>query len=348
MIKSHKRATYTAVQAVLDGDAKTIKEYKKFVPMIKKMRELQLLLTKKRSERGSIDLDVRDSHITLKDGKVNVEPQTSLVAYKIIEEFMVLCNEEVAGYLYYLDLPCVYRVHERPSKEKAEAFIGFLNTLGIVVKWKPDECRSSDYSAILKKIAGEPIYPVVNKVMLRSMQKARYCEQNLGHFGISSKCYCHFTSPIRRYSDLIVHRIVKASLDGDMSALFGEFESFVAKAAKHASVCERKSDEAERAVDDIYKAAYAYDRRGDEYDAVISGITSFGVFSELPNGVEGLTRLEYLPRGKYVYDEKTYSLKSGKYCFRIGDTVRIGIMGADIGSRRVDFIILALNGKNLG
>ncbi len=348
VIKSHKRATYTAVQAVLDGDAKTIKEYKKFVPMIKKMCELQLLLTKKRSERGSIDLDVRDSHITLKDGKVNVELQTSLVAYKIIEEFMVLCNEEIAGYLYYLDLPCVYRVHERPSKEKAEAFIGFLNTLGIVVKWKPDECRSSDYSAILKKIAGEPIYPVVNKVMLRSMQKARYCDQNLGHFGISSKCYCHFTSPIRRYSDLIVHRIVKASLDGDMSVLFGEFESFVAEAAKHASVCERKSDEAERAVDDIYKAAYAYDRRGEEYDAVISGVTSFGVFSELPNGVEGLTRLEYLPRGKYVYDEKTYSLKSGKYCFRIGDTVRIGIMGADIGSRRVDFIILALNGKNLG
>ena len=141
---------------------------------------------------------------------------------------------------------------------------------------------------------------------------------------------------------------MQESIDGDMSVLFGEFESFVAEAAKHASVCERKSDEAERAVDDIYKAAYAYDRRGEEYDAVISGVTSFGVFSELPNGVEGLTRLEYLPRGNYVYDEKTYSLKSGKYCFRIGDTVRIGIIGADIGSRRVDFIILALNGKNLG
>ena len=347
VIKSHKRATYTAVQAVLDGDKQTIKEYKKFVPMIKRMRELQILLTKKRSERGSIDLDVRDSHITVENGKVKVEPQTSLTAYKIIEEFMVLCNEEIASYLYYLELPCVYRVHERPSKEKSEAFIGFLNTLGISVKWKPEECRSSDYSAILKKLVGEPIYPVVNKVMLRSMQKARYSAENLGHFGISSKCYCHFTSPIRRYSDLIVHRIVKASLEGDIGAISGTFEKFVSEAALHASVCERKADEAERAVDDIYKAAYAYDVRGEEFDAVVSGVTSFGVFSELPNGVEGLTRIEDLPRGKYVYDEKSYTLGSGKNSFTIGDRVKIGVLGADIGSRRIDFIILAKNGKTL-
>ena len=241
VIKSKKRMTYTDVQAILDGNEEIVRKYREIVPMIKNMRSLQLVLTKKRSERGSIDLDVRDSHITIKDETIDVEPQKNLDAYKIIEEFMVLCNEEIAEYLYYLELPCIYRVHEKPSTEKESDFIAFLNTLGIAVKWKPEDCRPSDFSAVLKKVDGEPIYPVVNKVMLRSMQKAKYSEQNLGHFGISSKCYCHFTSPIRRYPDLIVHRIVKASLDGDMTSLVENYSTFVAEAAMRSSVNERKA-----------------------------------------------------------------------------------------------------------
>lgn len=347
VIRSKKRSTYTAIQGVLDGDDEFCREYAPFIETIKNMRELQLILTNKRAKRGSVDLDVKESRIRFNDGKISVEPQSSLDAYKIIEEFMVLCNEEIADYLYYLELPCVYRVHERPSKEKVENLIKFLNALGVSVKWKADECRSSDYSAILKKAAGEPIFPVLNRVMLRSMQKAKYSERNLGHFGISSKCYCHFTSPIRRYSDLIVHRIVKASLDGDIYSLDGVFEKFVAEAASRVSICERKAEEAERNVDDLYKAAYAYDLTGCEFDAVISGVTQFGVFCELPNGIEGLTRLEDLPRGKYTYDESTYTLKGGKYSFTIGESVKIGVLGADIQTRRIDFLILAKNGKTL-
>lgn len=341
VIKSTKRMTYTAVQAILDGDKKAITEYKKLVPMIANMRKLQLLLTAKRSERGSIELDVRDNHISVHDGKVDVEPQTSLDAYKIIEEFMVLCNEEIAQYVYYLEMPCVYRIHEKPSTEKAQSFIDFLNTLGINVKWKADECRPSDFAALLEKLKGEPIYPIVNEVMLRSMQKARYSEENLGHFGISSKCYCHFTSPIRRYPDLVVHRVIKNLLDGNLGALTGSYENFVREAAKNSSVNERKADEAERAVDDLYMAAYMLDHVGEEFDAVISGVTSFGVFSELENGIEGLTRIEDLPRGQYKYDEKTFTLRSGKHSYTIGERVRVGVIGADISSKRIDFIILA-------
>lgn len=341
VIKSKKRMTYTDVQAILDGNEEIVRKYREIVPMIKNMRSLQLVLTKKRSERGSIDLDVRDSHITIKDETIDVEPQKNLDAYKIIEEFMVLCNEEIAEYLYYLELPCIYRVHEKPSTEKASDFIAFLNTLGIAVKWKPEDCRPSDFSAVLKKVDGEPIYPVVNKVMLRSMQKAKYSEQNLGHFGISSKCYCHFTSPIRRYPDLIVHRIVKASLDGDMTSLVENYSTFVAEAAVRSSVNERKADEAERAVDDIYKAAYMSGRVGMEYDAVISGVNSLGVFCELENGVEGFTRIGDLPRGNYVYDEKTYSLRSGKRSYSLGEEVRIGVLDANVATKKVDFIILS-------
>ena len=341
VIKSKKRMTYTDVQAILDGNEEIVRKYRGIVPMIKNMRSLQLVLTQKRSERGSIDLDVRDSHITVKDETIDVEPQKNLDAYKIIEEFMVLCNEEIAEYLYYLELPCIYRVHEKPSTEKASDFIAFLNTLGIAVKWKPEDCRPSDFSAVLKKVDGEPIYPVVNKVMLRSMQKAKYSEQNLGHFGISSKCYCHFTSPIRRYPDLIVHRIVKASLDGDMTSLVENYSTFVAEAAMRSSVNERKADEAERAVDDIYKAAYMSGRVGMEYDAVISGVNSSGVFCELENGVEGCTRIGDLPRGNYVYDEKTYSLRSGKRSYSLGEEVRIGVLDANVATKKVDFIILS-------
>ena len=173
------------------------------------------------------------------------------------------------------------------------------------------------------------------------MQKARYSEENLGHFGISSKCYCHFTLPIRRYPDLVVHRVIKNLLDGNLGALTGSYENFVREAAKNSSVNERKADEAERAVDDLYMAAYMLDHVGEEFDAVISGVTSFGVFSELENGIEGLTRIEDLPRGQYKYDEKTFTLRSGKHSYTIGERVRVGVIGADISSKRIDFIILA-------
>lgn len=347
-IKSAKRMTYTEVQGIIDGDEDLCKKFSKITPMIKVMRELQLILSAKRERRGSIDLDVKESHIYLDNGKIVVEPRKSAEAYKIIEEFMVIANECVAEYAYYLEVPFVYRVHGKPLPEKAKAFAAFTAMLGQTVKWKPDSVRPSDFSALLKKLQGKPVFAVVNKIMLRSMQKAKYSPENEGHFGLASNCYCHFTSPIRRYPDLVVHRVIKLVIDGRIGELIDLYGDFVSKAAQISSDNERLADEAERSVDDIYKAYYMREFIGEEFNAVISGVTSGGVYCELENTVEGFTSITDLPRGNYVYDEKTYSLVSGKRRFTLGDEVRVGVVGVDEAAKKVEFIILGHNetGKN--
>ena len=341
VIKSHKRMTYTEVQGIIDGDEKYLGKYPEITPMILLMRELQLILTKRRDKRGSVDLDVGESHIYLdENGEIVVEPRKSAEAYKIIEEFMVAANECVAEYAFYLDVPFVYRVHGKPLPEKARAFASFVSNLGFIVKWKPEEVRPGDFAALLDKIEGDPVYPVVNKIMLRCMQKAKYSPENEGHFGLSSKCYCHFTSPIRRYPDLVVHRVVKLIIDGRIGEIIDLYGDFVGEASQKSSENERKADEAERAVDDLYKAYYMRGHIGEEYDAVISGVTQYGIYSELDNTVEGFTGVGDLPRGNYVYDEKTYSLISGKRRFSLGDRVRVGVVGVDEAMKRVELIIL--------
>lgn len=340
VIKSKKRMTYTEVQGIIDGDGRYISENKELVDMIRLMRELQLILSAKRDRRGSVDLDVRESHITISDGEITVEPRKSADAYKIIEEFMVVSNECVAEYAFYLDVPFVYRVHGKPLPEKARAFAAFVALIGLNVKWKAEEVRPSDFSAILNKLKGEPVYPVVNKIMLRSMQKAKYSTENEGHFGLSSKCYCHFTSPIRRYPDLVVHRVLKMLIDGRIGELIDLYADLAQKAATISSENERKADEVERAVDDLYKAYYMLDKVGEEFDGVISGVTPNGVYTELGNTVEGFTSLGDLPRGNYVYDERNYSLKSGKYSFALGDSVVVGVVGVDRAAKKVELCIL--------
>ena len=176
--------------------------------------------------------------------------------------------------------------------------------------------------------------------MLRSMQKASYYPENLGHFGLSSKCYCHFTSPIRRYPDLIVHRVLKHVLDGDIVAINDLYGDFIYEMAKQTSEREKRATEIERTVDDLYKAKYMENFIGQEFDAVISGVTAFGVFSELENSVEGITKLEDLPRGNYEFDQKSYKLSSSKHSFALGEKVRVGVLRVDLSSRRTEFIIL--------
>ena len=339
-IKSKRRMTYTQVEAIVSGDENYLKQFADIKDQILLMAELQSVLTAKRDERGSVDLDVKEGHITYVDGKIEVNQRQSKRAYKIIEEFMVLANECVAEYAFYQELPILYRVHEKPTPEKATAFVEFLKALGINVRWKPENARPSDFSAVLDKVKGLPFASIVNKVMLRSMQKASYYPENLGHFGLSSNCYCHFTSPIRRYPDLIVHRVLKCVLDGDINAINDLYGDFIYNCATQTSEREKKATEAERAVDDLYKAKYMEDFIGQEFDAVISGVTSFGVFSELENSVEGITKLEDLPRGEYTLDQQRYTLTSKKYTFTLGDRVRVGVMGVDLTNRRVEFIIL--------
>ncbi|MBE5742371.1 MAG: ribonuclease R [Clostridiales bacterium] len=339
-IKSKRRMTYNKVEAIINGDADVIAQYADVSSMIMLMAELQSVLTAKRDERGSVDLDIKEAHITYQNGEIDIGQREAKRAYKIIEEFMVLANECVAEFAFYQELPILYRIHEKPTVEKAQTFVEFLKALGINVRWRPENARPSDFSAVLDRVKGEPFYSLVNRVMLRSMQKASYYPENLGHFGLSSKCYCHFTSPIRRYPDLIVHRVIKMVLDGQIGQLNDLYGDFIYETATQTSEKERKANEVERAVDDLYKAKYMENFIGQEFDGVISGVTSFGVFTELENTVEGITKLEDLPRGNYSHDPKTFTLSSSKHTYKLGDKVRVGVMGVDLSSRRVEFIIL--------
>ncbi len=341
VIRSRRRTTYKKVQAVLSGDAEVREEYADIADMLSDMLALKNVLSKKRDGRGRVNLDSSEAEIMVKDGKISVEPRKSGDAYEIIEEFMVLANEITAEYAFFAEIPYIYRVHEKPSREKAEFLVNFINLFGISVKWKTEEPRPSDFAAVLEKAKDRPYYHVINKVTLRSMQKAFYSPENKGHFGLSSTCYCHFTSPIRRYPDLVVHRVIKMMLEGRIGELNDLYADYIKEAAASSSKSEMRADAAERRMDDLYKTAYMKDRIGEEFDAVISGVTPNCVFSELENTVEGVTYVEDLPRGNYVFDEKTFTLSAGgRKSYSLGDKVRVGVISADLTERRTRFLIL--------
>ncbi len=341
VIRSKKRMTYTAVQSIIDGEV--VDGYEEFVPLIKDMYDLQQILTKRKRERGNIDLSVKESHIFVDDKKnIIVEPRKSEGAYKIIEEFMILANETVAEYAFYAEMPYIYRVHEKPSNEKVESFKLFLKALGITVKWNADTCHPKDYQTLLDGLKDTPLFSVVNKVMLRSMQKAKYSPENLGHFGLSSKCYCHFTSPIRRFPDLVVHAILKDLISG--KDVLSRFSSFVTEASNISSLNEKRADEAERTMDDFYKCRYMKKHIGEIYDAIISGVTNHGVFVELENTVEGLVKVESLPRGRYELDQASYTLRSGVNSYTLGEEVIVKVLGVDSRARKVEMKILEKKG----
>lgn len=339
VIRSSARTTYTEVQKILDGDKKTAKKFIELVDAIKDMNDLADILIKKRDKEGSIDLDVKESAITVNKGKIEVTPASRDKAHRIIEEFMILANVTVAEYVFFLEKPFIYRIHEKPNPDKLENFYTFLKGLGINFKRKKDEVFSKDFQTILKNAQDTPAFTVVNRVMLRSMQKAKYSPDDVGHFGLSKEHYCHFTSPIRRYPDLVVHRILKDFLSGkDVDKLYAES---VYSSSKQSSEKERNAIEAERAVDDYYKLLYIEDYVGEEFEGVISGVTGFGIFVELYNGIEGLVKLETMKiRGKrFDYDDKNYTLSDGKRSFRLGQTVKIIVAGVDITNKRAEFVL---------
>lgn len=211
--------------------------------------------------------------------------------------------------------------------------------MGVNARFSPENVRPADYAKILDGLEGRPLRGVVNNVMLRSMAKAKYSPENCGHFGLASKCYCHFTSPIRRYPDLIVHRVVCAVLDGRAAEAEKLFGSFVPNAAAHCSARERRADEAERNVDELYKVWYMRGHLGEEFAGVVSGVTAFGVFVQLENTVEGLIRAENLPGDGYVFAEERLTLSNGAHVFRLGDAVRITVAGCDLGARKCEFLL---------
>lgn len=340
VICSKARMTYNKVQKIIDGDKKLANKYQNILPSITLMNELADILIDKREKEGSIDLDVKECAILVdKKGEITVTPAPRDKAHRIIEEFMILANVTVAEYMYFLEKPFVYRVHESPSEEKLEDFYAFLRGLGVNARHNRDGVHSKDFQAVLKNAQNTPQYTIINRVMLRSMQKAKYSPVDVGHFGLSKSHYSHFTSPIRRYPDLVIHRIIKDFLSG-CDRLEEKYGEFVFAAAKQSSEREKNAAEAERAVDDYYKMLFISGYVGEEFVGVISGVANFGVFVELESGVEGLVKIETIKGKRFVHDPKTYTLSDGKTTFKIGQQVKIKVVGVNLGERRAEFVLV--------
>ncbi len=339
VINSVHRMTYTEVQKILDGDEQLIGKYDNIYQSILLMDQLSDVLIKRRDREGSIDLDVKESAISVdKNGNISVEALNRDKAHRIIEEFMILANVTVAEYMYFLEKPFVYRIHEKPSEEKLSSFYDFLIGLGVNTVRKKGEIFPKDFQKLLKCAEGKPTYTLINRVMLRSMQKAKYSPIDVGHFGLSKNHYCHFTSPIRRYPDLVIHRIIKDFLSGKEN-LDGIYKDFVFEASKQSSEKERNATEAERAVDEYYKMLFISNYIGEEFSGVISGVMQFGVFVELKNGIEGLVKSEtFSGKRRLNYDEKNYTLSDGKKTYKLGDLVKIEVVGVNLSERRAEFI----------
>lgn len=340
IIRSDRRMTYTEVTSILENRENCADKYAKIAPMLEEMRDLCLLLEGKREAAGSVTLDVKEVHIYVDErGEIKIPDYERSISQRMIEQFMVAANEAVAERAQKAGVPFLYRIHEKPSPEKASAFFSFLRDLGVKASGNTEDMKPTDYQGVLKKVENQPYGAVVNRVMLRSMQKARYSEENLGHFGLASGCYCHFTSPIRRYPDLFVHRVLKHIICGDADGAKRIYGPIAHDAAIDTSECERRAELAERGVDDLYKVVYMSRHIGEEYDAVISGVTEFGIFAELPNTIEGLIGIEHLPNDNYAFFEDKFLLKGAKNSFRIGESVRVKVAGCDFGNMRVQFAL---------
>ena len=341
VIKSSHRMTYDAVDAILEGDEELVKQYSDILPLIENMSRLAKILIKKRDERGSVDLDVKDADIYMNArGEIVITPLNRTLSHRIIEEFMIIANETAAEYARFTEIPFLFRVHDSPSGEKLEEFKTFLKNLGINVKWSKSGAYSGDFASILEKLKDSPLYSIVNRVMLRSMSKAKYSPENIGHFGLASECYCHFTSPIRRYPDIIVHRALTYLADGRIGEWIDKYSPIIAEIGRITSECERRADEAERAADDIFKGRYMKQFIGEETEGIVSGVTGFGVFVELENTVEGLIKLDTLPAGNYDFDKTNHTLSSKKLSFKLGERVFVRVAGVESMTGKIQFLFI--------
>lgn len=344
VINIDERMTYTNVYKILvEDDEELKKRYDYLLDDFKTMEELALILRKKRMARGAIDFDFEEAKIILDEkGKpVEVKRYEITIANKIIEEFMLVCNETVAEHFHWANASFVYRIHEDPDSEKIEAFAEFVSNLGYRLKGI-SKIHPRALQDLLEKVKGTKEEIIISTVMLRSLAKARYSHQNTGHFGLAAKFYCHFTSPIRRYPDLIIHRIMKEYLKGRMNEerenLFNEK---LPEIARQCSERERAADEAERETEDLKKVEFMKEREGEIFDGIISNVTSFGMFVELDNTIEGLVRMSSMEDDYYIFNDKQYSLvgERTRKTYRIGDKIKVKLARADIASRQIDFVI---------
>ena len=339
VIRSTHKMTYTEVTKMLDGDEETLQKYADVQDMVAMFAELTKILQQMRHKKGNVTLDVKEAKIMLIDDEIVIPDYKRQFSHEIIEAFMVIANETVASYMQSIEAPFVYRVHEKPNEEKAQSFRDFAQGLGLKAKFSVTDVHPYDYQNLLKSAEDLPVYSVLNRVMLRSMQKARYSPENVGHFGLASECYCHFTSPIRRYPDLCIHRIIKEVLNGRYAQACETFGGFVEEAADKSSDRERNAAEAEREVDALYTTMYMSERLGEEYVAIVSGVTSHGLFAELPNTIEGFIPIESIP-GNYECIPERFLLKGTKQSFTIGEQLLVKVVDVDFYRRRTVFALI--------
>ncbi len=340
-----KRMTYTAVKKILeDRDEEERRKYESLVPMFELMEELAAILRNRRHKRGAVDFDFAESKILLDEEghPVEIKPYERNVATKIIEDFMLIANETVAQHFFWMELPFVYRTHDRPDPEKIMKLSAFIHNFGYHVKLTGEEIHPKELQKLLDKIADTEEETLISRLTLRSMKRASYTVECTGHFGLACQYYCHFTSPIRRYPDLQIHRIIKDQLRGRLrEERLAHYTERLPEVAKHSSKAERRAEEAERETDKMKKAEYMEDHVGERYEGVISGITQWGIYVELPNTVEGLVHVSTLAGDFFYYNEETYEMvgrDTGK-TYKLGQRITVQVKGADRLAGVVDFII---------
>ena len=347
VINSKARMTYTEVSDILEKDDEKLKQtFAKQVEDFKNAEKLARILMKRRERRGAIDFDFPEAKIILnREGKVvDIKCYERRISNKMIEEFMLVANETVAEHFYWLQLPFVYRIHETPSAEKMEDLNKFIATFGYHIKGDLEDVHPKEIQSLVEKIKGTKEEESINTIALRSMKQAKYSPQCIGHFGLAAKYYCHFTSPIRRYPDLQIHRIIKEQLNNKLNNKRQEQLSHIVEyASTQSSERERAAELAERDVHDFYKACYMADKVGQEFDGVVSSVTSFGMFVELENTVEGLIRLANMRDDYYIYNQETYTIMGERShkTFKIGDTVRIKVDNVNVDFREIDFVLIS-------
>ncbi len=341
VIRVTERMSYTDVNKIItNSDEKIVKKYEKYVSDFKLMEELAHVLKNRRMKDGYLNLDIPESKITLdeKGRAIQIQKYETTFAHEIIEQFMLTANETIAEKFYWLDFPFIYRVHEEPDLDKVKELNKFLWNFGLKIHINQETVHPTEFAKVLAEVKGKPEEKVVSNLLLRTLKLAKYENQNQGHFGIASKFYCHFTSPIRRYPDLFIHRMISEYSEADEN-LKAQFEADSEKYAKSSSECETIATKAEREAESIKKAEFMEDKIGEEYEAIISSITPFGMFAELENTVEGLIRFENMGKEYYIYDENKKQLmgEHTNRVFKIGDPVKIRVIEASKLLRRIDF-----------
>ena len=349
VIKTTERMTYSDVNKILvDQDEELRERYEPLVPMFERMEKLASILREKRMKRGAIDFDFKESKVLVDEEghPTDVILRERSVAEKLIEEFMLVANETVAEHFHWMDVPFIYRIHEDPKEEKLQRFFEFITNFGLVVKGKANAIHPRALQEIIEAVEGKPEEMVVSTVMLRSMQQAKYHEDSLGHFGLSTEFYTHFTSPIRRYPDLIVHRLIRTYLiEGDLRPETREkWNILLPEIAEHTSKRERRAVDAERETDDLKKTEFMLDKVGEEYDGIISSVTNFGMFVELENTIEGLVHVSAMNDDYYRFEERHLAMVGERTAkvFRIGDEVRVKVINVDKDERAIDFEIAGM------